>query len=96
MMKRVIMAALLVAVCLPDVALAQGGMSSVSAIAAQIQVMQVNDVLRTKVRHEEDLKAAGIESVKPGDEVVLEKNKDGSVAVRHVTSGQCGVLAPGE
>ena len=95
MLKHVSVVALLVAACLPDFALAQGGMSSIPAIAAQIQVMQVNDVLRTKVRQGEDLKAAGIEGVKPGDEVELEKRTDGSVGVRHLPSGQCGVLAPG-
>lgn len=94
MLQHLLIVMLLFSVCLPSLGMAQGGMSSVPAIAAQIQVMQINDVLRTKVRHEDELKATGIDGVKPGDAVELEKRADGSVGVLHLPSGQCGVLAP--
>lgn len=94
MSQRLLIVMLLFSACLPSLGLAQGGMSSVPAIAAQIQVMQINDVLRTKVRHADELKASGIDGAKPGDAVEFEKRADGSVGVKHLPSGQCGVLAP--
>jgi len=92
MPKIVAPAFLVVLLGLSTLGVAQGPMHSLPAIAAQIQVMQVNDVLRAKVRHEGELQGAGIDGVKAGDEVELEKRPDGAVNVKHLPTGQVGVL----
>jgi hypothetical protein len=73
--------------------LGQAETRSVPVIAAQVRGMLVSEVLRARGHHEQELDAAGLKGLKPVDEVELEKRSDGSVGVKHLPSGQAGVLS---
>lgn len=95
MRKFVLSTALMALLAAP--ALAAGPASAVQQVipseAARLQTMQVNEVLRMKVAKQKDFAGAGIKDMKPGDEVEVEKIAPDKIQVRHLPSGQTGVMS---
>lgn len=91
--KRVLALLAALAMTMPAAGLAQSGaVMGVPAIAARVQAAQINEVVRSKVRHETELDGTGISGAKVGDEVELVKRQDGTVEVSHVPTGQVAVV----
>lgn len=66
---------------------------TVPVIAAQIQAMRINDIVRLKAARASDFTGTGITGIQPGDELELKKISPDEVLVRHLPSGQTGVVA---
>ncbi len=94
MRKVILSTALMVLLCTP--ALASGPVSpvqqTVPSVAARLQTMQINEVLRMKVAKQKDFAGTGIKDMKPGDEVEVEKLAPDKIQVKHLPSGQTGIM----
>lgn len=94
-MRKLLLSTALVAILsLP--ALASGPASpvqqAVPTVAARLQTMQINEVLRMKVAKQKDFAGTGIKDMKAGDEVEIEKINQDTIQVKHIPSGQTGIL----
>lgn len=91
-MRRLILSTVL-AVLACSTALASGpAAGQVPVMAAQIQSMQINQVLRMKATKELDFSTAGLKAVKQGDEVEVRKLAVDKIEVKHLGTGQTGVM----
>lgn len=97
MRKPFLILVLLALLCTP--ALAAGASPAAQAapgIAAQIQAMRINEVVRMKVEKESDFAGSGLKGLKQGDEVELQKVAADKLKVKHMPTGQTGELSQPE
>jgi hypothetical protein len=89
MRKRILSTMLVVLFSVPAFAAAP---QTVPVVAGQMQTMKINEVMRMKVTKASDFSAAGIKGLKAGDEVEVKKISADKVEVKHLPSGQTGVM----
>lgn len=96
MARGFLTASLVTILCFPILSFGQGAMQSVPANAARIQVMQMDDVLRAKVAHQDENKGTGTGTARTRDEGELEKAGAEAAGVKFLPAGQAGKLPQGQ
>ena len=92
MCKRILSTMLVILFCVPAFAASPAAPQMVPPVAAQMQSMKINEVMRMKVEKAQDFSATGIKGMKAGDEVELKKISADKVEVKHLPSGKTGVM----
>lgn len=93
MRRLVLSTALVVLLCSPALAVGPAApMQQAPVFAAQMQSLKLNEVTRMKVTKQTNFSATGIKGMKEGDEVEVKRISDDTLQVKHLPTGQTGVM----